>query len=344
MDKHCSHIGNTSKFNIFINLESVINKLSSSSIDQYLKVKEDRSFELISNIINLAAHYRLFFTKNKVYSKVYIYTGNPSTKHYKNHIVLPEYRSYYQHKYSGDPNNFVLNSVLNESIPFTKIILEYVEGVYLIQGDGIESSLIPHIITKGSDEEYINFIVTTDKYDYQYACKNFYIIRPKRDDSYVISKENLITELKLESKIVNDKNINAQYYPFILSILGDKYRSIEKLKRIGLSTIIKMVNKAISINIIGKDVYNINILSNIIKEEYKQLLLNNYQCIDLDTQFQLLNIKDLYTITSQVIDKFDNVSLKRINDEYFINNPLSLMELTAATKLITKRSKTNIFI
>ena len=343
IEKHCSNIDCKSQFNIFINLDPIINKLSSSKIDEYLKVKKDRSFEFISNIINLAAHYRLFFTKNKVYSKVYIYMGTPSITSYKNHVILPNYRSYYNHKYSKDPNNFILNSTMSEIIPFTKIILEYVEGVYLIQSEHIESSLVPHIITKSNDTNSNNFIVTTDRYDYQYTCKDFYIIRPKRDESYIITKESLINEFKLENKITNELQIDYMFYPFILSILGDKYRSIEKIKRIGLSTIIKMMCKAIDIRIIGKNVYNINILSNLIKDEYKELLIQNYNCTDLDSQLQLLNIKDLYTITSQILDKFDNVSLRKLNDQYFINNPLMLMELVSATKLITKQTKTNIF-
>jgi hypothetical protein len=73
------------------------------------------------------------------------------------------------------------------------------------------------------------------------------------------------------------------------------------------------------------------------------MLLNNFYCIDLDTQFQMLNIKDLYTINEQIVDKFDNASLKNINDQYFGSYPLYLLELTAADKLKKKKEKKNIF-
>jgi uncharacterized radical SAM superfamily Fe-S cluster-containing enzyme len=158
-----------------------------------------------------------------------------------------------------------------------------------------------------------------------------------------VTKDNIIENLKYEEKVLSDINVDSRYYTFILSLLGDKYRNIEKIKRVGLANIIKMINKALKENIISDDVFNINILSNIIKEEYRQMLLNNFYCIDLDTQFQMLNIKDLYTINEQIVDKFDNASLKNINDQYFGSYPLYLLELTAADKLKKKKEKKNIF-
>lgn len=341
--RHCKEIGPDSKVNVFINLEPVLKKLVAANIDEYLKVKtEEKSFELISNIINLAAHYRLFFTKNKLYSKIYLYLNYPFKTNYKNRLINPDYRKNYQHKYTRDTKTLVLSNSLENVLPFVKIILEYIEGVYLIESDYIESALVPLIVTKQYPSNALNFIVTTDKYEYQYVNKGFYIIRPKQDDSYIVSRGNLIEMLKLEEKVITDKTVKPDLYPFILSLLGDKYRNIEKIKRVGLSSILKMINTAIENNIIGKEVTNINILSNIVKEEYRGMILSNYYCIDLDTQYNLLNYKDLYQITSQIVDKFDNIALKKINDQYFNNYPIYLLELTEASKLIKK--KPNIFL
>lgn len=340
--RQCKEIGPDSKVNVFINLEPVLKKLVASNIDEYLKVKtEEKSFELISNIINLAAHYRLFFTKNKLYSKIYLYLNYPFKTNYKNRLINPDYRKNYQHKYTKDTKTLVLSNSLENVLPFVKIILEYIEGVYLIESDYIESALVPLIVTKEYPSNALNFIVTTDKYEYQYVNKGFYIIRPKQDVSYIVSRKNLIEMIKLEEKVLTDKTVNPDLYPFILSLLGDKYRNIEKIKRVGLTSILKMINSAIENNIIGKDVTNINILSNIIKEEYRGMILSNYYCIDLDTQYNLLNYKDLYEITSQIVDKFDNIALKKINDQYFSNYPIYLLELTEA-RLIKK--KPNIFL
>jgi hypothetical protein len=232
--------------------------------------------------------------------------------------------------------------VLSSSIPFAKIILEYIEGVYLIQGESIESSLIPNIITNELNDDAINFIISTDNYDYQYANKGYYIIHPKQDESFIVNQDNLIECLKNTEKVYNDTLVDNHYYPFIISLLGNKPRNIEKIKRIGLANIIKMIDKALKEKVIGKDVFNINILANIIKEDYRKLLLNNYYCTDIDTQMNMLNTKDLYYITSQITDKFDNASLIRINNEFFTDYPMYIMELSDASKLLKKKTK-NIF-
>lgn len=341
--KNCTNLSQDSKVNLFINLEPILRKLVNSNIEEYLKVRTDeKAFELISNIVNLAAHYRLFFTKNKLYSKIYLYLNYPFKTVYKNRLIQSDYRKAYEHKFTKDNKSTVFSNTLENVLPFVKIILEYVEGVYLIEVDSIESSLLPLIITKESKSNEVNFILSSDKYEYQYVNKDFYIIRPKQDDSYMVTKSNLIRMVKLENKIVNDIEVGSNFYPFILSLLGDKQRNIEKIKRVGLSSLLKTIHKAIKDNLISKDISNINILANIIKEDYRGLLLKNYYCVDLDTQYQMLNIKDLYSITSQVVDKFDNVELKKINDQYFRTSPLMLLELTGASKLIKK--KKNVFL
>lgn len=341
--KHCKEIGPNSKINLFINIEPIIRKLSTSNVDEYLKVKtEEKSYELISNIVNLAAHYRMFFSKNKLYSNVYMYVGYPFGSMYKSRAINPNYRKTYEHKFTKDPKSMVLSNSLEQVIPFVKIILEYIEGVYFIESGPTEPSAIPQVILNHKPTNAINFILTTDRYEYQYTNKDFYILRPKKLDSYIVSKNNVIETMKLEDKIVNETTVGPNFVPFIISILGDRYRDIKKIKSIGLSTIISLLNLAIQENIIGKDVSNISILSDTVKEEYRAQVLSNFYTVDIDTQIQSMNMKDTYHITDQLVDKFDNVSLKNINDQYFREYPIYLLELLSAAKLKTKKGP-NVF-
>lgn len=341
----CPKLQQNSKVNIFINLEMIFNKLATANVDDYLRVKtEEKSYELMSNIINMAAHYRLFFTKNKIYSDVYLYFNHPFRSLQKNRQFNPDYRKDYEHKFTKKPSNMVLSNTLDNVVPFIKIILEHVQGVHLITSDVMESSLTPAIISKKSGNEYVNFIVSNDKYDYQYALKDFYIIRPKKDESYIVNKDNLIHHLKLENKIVNDIEVGANFYPFIISLLGDKHRSIEKIKKVGLGSLLKLLDKAINEGLIGTDTDNISILSDIVSDNYRQLLLNNFYCTDIDTQIKLLNIKDFYHIEEQVKDKFDNIALKEINDRYFLHHPLMILELSGANNLVRRKMKNDIFL
>lgn len=317
-------------FNIFINLEPIIKKLSSSNVEEYLRVKTDeRVKELISNIINLASHYRLFFTKNKVYSKVYFYYGYPFKSKHKLLTVNPNYRLYYENKYNTNPNYFVLKDVIKTSIPLTKIILDYIEGVYFLTSNELEPSLIPTIID--SENACNNFIITNDRYDFQHTLNGTnYIIVPKQDDSFVVTKNNLISTLKRLEKVETEELCEAEFYPFILSIIGDKYRSIDKLKRVGVSSIISLINKAKEKQLIGNSSYSIDILLKIIKQEHRDNILNNFVCSCLNYQYNLVNKNDKMEIHNQIVDKFDDTQLKLLNEQNFLDTPIQLVEITSA--------------
>jgi len=339
LTNNCKEITPNSTINLFINFEPILKKLVTANIEDYLKVKKDeRSIELMSNILNLASHYRSFFSKNKLYSKIYIYISYPIIKNtYKNRAMNENYRKYYEDKYGNNPKTFVLSQTLSTIIPLLSVITDYIEGVYFIKSNNIESSLIPYIITKNFKDSSINLILSNDKYEYQYVNNNFYIIHPKKQDSYIIGKDNLIEIIKYEDKIINNIEIDSSLYPFIKSILGDKYRNIEKIKNLGLLTIIKTLDKAIKQGVINNNTNSINILSNIIKKEFKNHLLNNYYTTNLGSQFKALTLKDIYSVTEQIIDKFDNLSLRNLNDKYFTQYPIQLLELTSGGNLSKKK-------
>jgi hypothetical protein len=338
--RYCPEINPSSKVNLFINLEPVLKKLSAANVDDYLKVKNsEKIYEMIANIINLATHYRMFFTKNKIYSKIYLYMGHPFNTTYLNQEILSDYRKDYKHKYSKDDKFFVLSSTMHNAIETAKIILEYVEGVYLLTSDSIEPAVIPKIIMEENKDSAVNIILTNDRYEYQYVNKGCYILRPKQNDSYMVTKENVIRIIKQEEKVSSDLEVGSNFIPFMLSLHGDKSRNIGKLKGLGISGLIKILDKAIKENLIGKDVSNINILERIVKPEYLTLLRTNYLCTDIDAQYMRLNVRNIYDITTQVVDKFDNVQLKRMNDEFFRQYPIHLLELTEANKLLKSRKK-----
>jgi len=66
-----------------------------------------------------------------------------------------------------------------------------------------------------------------------------------------------------------------------------------------------------------------------LKKTTKEQILVNFQCTDIYSQYNRLNKKDIYDVLDQLKDKFDNVSLKKINDKYFEDFPLMIQEITA---------------
>jgi hypothetical protein len=238
--------------------------------------------------------------------------------------------------------NFSTYDVVCESIMQSKTIFEYIDNVYLISSGIVEASIIPMIINEDENKKSLNFIVTKDMYDYQYVNKGYYILRPKSDRSYLISKGNLIDAMKQENNIVSDNTVDTEYLPFILSLLGDKKRNIDKIKGIGLGRLLKLLRQSIDNNTLAPNVFNINLLSDILKPDIRNVLIKNYYCTDIDTQMKLLNYRDRHVILDQIKDRFDNDGLKKMNDTYFRENPISLMELTSGDKYQYKE-KVDIF-
>ena len=75
------------KINVFINVESILKLFMNIKMEEYLRVSnEERVLEFISNLINLAAHYRLYFSKNKLYSRVYLIMPNILSERFNNRV------------------------------------------------------------------------------------------------------------------------------------------------------------------------------------------------------------------------------------------------------------------
>lgn len=340
---NCTDVNKKSRVNVFINLEPIFNKLLKTDIDEYMQVKgKEKLHEVISNIINIAAHYRLFFTKNKIYSRVYLYTGFPFNSKYENSMFIDHYRKSIKHKLTKDARYTTISAILTSAITFTQTILEYIDGVHLITSDFIEPSLIPSIIHENTENDFINFIVSSDKYEYQYVNKDgWYIIRPKQENSYIVTHNNLIGTIKWESKVLNDVKVGPNFYPFILSLTGNKYRDIIGIQGLGIAKTIKMIDKSIKQGLISSKADNINTLLKIIKDSYIPLVTTNHRVIDLRTQLISTSPRNKYDIIDSIINKFDPDSLKKINDEIMVGYPIYLTELTAANNLLSK-SKTSI--
>lgn len=316
--------------NVFINLEPILFKLTVPSVVDELRMEDiERNVRLISHIINLASHYKLFFIKQQIDVKVFLYLQHPfSSKPQKNKKINPDYRDMYSYKFSSNTSLIPLRDTINNAIPFIQLILEYIQGVHLVRSSNIENSLIPSIL---SNDDRVNFIVSDNMYDFQYVNKNFNIIIPRQDKSQLLTKQNIMNYIQEKFQINNMHNIDSTILPFVNSIMGSELRNIYNIKGIGMKTIFKLLNKAIDLNLITNSTNNSKLLiAHIIADKHKDLVLTNFYCTDIDTQLQMLSVKDIYEIESQIKDKFDNLSLRDINDKYFSDHPLNLIELTSS--------------
>lgn len=318
------HINNSKKVSLYINLEPIFRKLIKINIEEYLRINnQERAFELISNILNLASHYRRYFKKANVNSKIYFYLTYPfQISFMKNKIFIPEYRKNYKNKFYMNSENYVFIETLNTIIPLVKTILSYIDGVYLITSNTIEVSTIPFILMKNESEERNHIILSSDKYEYQYVNYNMNIFRYGKE-------KRILTKYNIMEYFTETKDLSPVFLSTILSFTGDPYRNISKIKGVGTKKISNLLLKGIELGKIPPETNNIHLLLNFTNDKYENKnILSNYYCTDVSYQYSLLGDGDKESILIQLIDKYDNTALRQINERYFINTPIQLKELT----------------
>lgn len=327
------NIGSNDEVHIYINLEYIFSKLCNPTTVDYIKVNKNSKIEFIANVINLAAHYRLFFNKYKINSKIFLYMPSFNINSYKNTLYNPEYRMYYRFRFSENAGNVPVYKMIIESLPFLHLITEYIEGVYFIESNDIENSLIPKIlVTEHTNVK--NFIITADLYDLQYVNHDFNIVVPKGENSIICTRTNVISYLKGIYECKGEYTISSNFLSFIISIIGSKSRNIYNIKGIGMKKTFKLIQHALNEKLISNNIDNILLLLNVLNPDIRDKILENYYCVDVVYQENQLTKKDFYIIESQVKDKFDNIALRQINDKYFKQYPIMLQEL-----IVNKRNK-----
>lgn len=107
----------TDKVNVFINLETVLNNLSMiKDIDKKILLDHEFPTIMISNILNLAAHYKRFFIGNGLNTRVFIYYTDTTSTKFQQTKYNDDYRSYYINKYLTNPRYSYMTELLNKTI------------------------------------------------------------------------------------------------------------------------------------------------------------------------------------------------------------------------------------
>lgn len=322
---------------IYINLESILKKLTSSITDkEQIITPVKRNIVLTSCVFNLISHYRYYFHKKSVCSRIFIYGPESIDQCYLNREYNKDYRTKLMLLNTEETSS--IGKIYEDSVKMIKTILNYVEGVNFITSGIIEPSVVPLIINKYFRTEINkNFLITDDRYEYQYIKEYFIILKPRMDKSVLIDSLNVMDNLKSKTKCSNIPNPNINFLPFIISILGDKYRNIDKIKGMGISKIYNEINKGLKSNIVTNDINNINSLACLVNEQFHNDFLINYMTTSIFEQYKKLSDVEIKYILNQVIDKYDGGYMKIINEDYFNEHPLNIIEINTGIKKRIKK-------
>lgn len=320
----------TTHVNIFIGLEGVFRTLINSRIENQLRAsgydQKQLKLDLISGIINLGQHYRLYCAKQRISSKIILYWNYPMGN-YKNRTYIPKYRDEYNRKmFRSDTCPFLVET-MEDAHELLKTTVDYINEVYVVDGGVAESSLVPYILAKilPSGEHVQNLIVTRFSYDFQYITYGYKVVVPAKDDSELITIDNVVDKMKISGHIKNPLTVPLQQIVTMKALLGDEHRGIPKLDGYGLSGAVKTINHAVQTLKIHSACEEIEYLEEIVEEKHRRLFHNNYRCTSLPYQESELTPTNISYIENQLVDKFDDDKLKEINETVFMQCPLMIV-------------------
>ena len=216
-------------------------------IDRKIYSSRDFNEIMISNIVNLAAHYRKFFRGNNLDTRVYLYMTELEEPEYNETELNPDFRSYYYVKYTKNPKYLDMTDRLNNIIiPKSKEIMNYIKGVYFLTSKNFDSSLIPLMIAK-KEPDRKNIVITSEYVDTQYSLyENFicYYLRrsPIKSTTSCNIQEHVVSLLnKTDNEYSNEFTLyaNKAFYVLLFSMIGEQYRTVEKIPGVGSATLIK---------------------------------------------------------------------------------------------------------
>lgn len=313
--------------NLFINIESIMTFLSIIPDLESRLVAETRFVQgFVREFVNTVSHYKSFFQQNHFPdTKIYLYYTSLDSTNYPQLEYIDGFRSYYITKYTSNPK-FVywMDRMRSQIFPTLKTILEYINNCYLIEGKDIDSSVIPMMITE-MDSYRKNIIITGDPVDTQYRFyPNFYSIYIKRNPSrlLVYKIEDYIKELTKDEEYVKVegnpllKN-RSLYLAMIASVTGSKTRSIDNLYGIGYKTFLKCLLSGFKDGLIESNTKSADLIANVFPCCNRSDFINNFKALDVNHSFRDLKESNKAMVKHQIIDRFDNNGLIKLNNQIF---------------------------
>lgn len=327
------------KVNVFINFEAVLKNISTiNNLENKLMLQRDFKTLIISNTLNLIGHYKRFFVNNGLDTNVYLYMTDLDSQSFGQTYYNEDYRSYFINKYRNNPRYMYLTDTLKKDIiPELRMYCNFIPDVYFISSMNVEGSLVPLIIAN-DDKTRKNAIISGDIYDSQYELMDNFIVHLSMRSGYGPSIFRSTIEdfmsyfyKKKDNKEIDKETIdlfsNYPFYTSLLSVVGNKLRSIDDIDGVKVVTLQKLLTDGINKKIINEKTSNPKLLSEIFREEDRDEFVANYNCTSLKYMYDELTKTDIKSVLYQKEDRIDIESLKRLNATEFINHPILLETL-----------------
>ena len=270
--------------NIYINIDCILKSIY--KLSKILDDNDNYAITLSAAIINLVAHYKLYFAKNNSYPKFYLFI-------------------------SKENDLYFLKDNIKDMDNILKVIFKYVPNVYYIRCDNSIDSSMYHFLKDNKN----NLVLSRSVMDLQLLSADTDLLYLKRDESILYNKYNLFDNyLDIEHS-----NLDHKLFPIFLSITGVKDIA-NGVKKIGKKRAHKLLESYINNGIMQTHYININDFicdAEIIDPNIVSVLQRNYEIIDTINTYSQFSNSDKKKLDNYIVDKFSYNDIKELNVKYF---------------------------
>ena len=323
--------------NFFINLDDLNSRFRNVKSNQEFQCCGGGAFkQYTSNVLNLAAHYRQWLHRCGIKSKIFIYHTTASGG-FVSSSMIPEYRSQWVSKTNlNNPDCYYVNITIDSAINLMKDIVDYIDGVYLIDSKCEDPISVPYLISEHFPADW-NFILTKDRVELQYSIfDKFSILYPSsRYGARLINSSNLWSFIA-EKECIDSLHVNQldpKLYILCLGILGNGYRSVPKIKKISWRTIFEFLDSIYEKSMDHSTVTIVDEFNEMLSKKGESVLdqvVRSELVLSMRAVFESMSEVDKQYILMQMNDIPDIESLQQINRDPMIlgNYPINLAFLT----------------
>ena len=318
------------RINIYINLDDLIHRIHRPYTEQeFHSSSSNLPREIVANLLNLLAHYRNWASKERMESMVFlVYT---TSNIFKNSVRLPLYRNYYNQLTSPTNMDFyTMNKAIASALSVIGVMTKSVHNIYAIDSSYIEPSAVPLYLSRQFPADF-NLIVSKSEYDLQYvAYHRWAVIMARGEESKLVTTGNLWEVIRAHNAIEDPIRFHPDLFIWAKTILGDKYRSIPKLTRIGWKTVVRYL-KNVSSEDTSEDMLELQLRELRRFIEARKItdtdFNNNLYCTSVKEQVDAFLDSDAAIILHQITDLDDPQSLQEVNKTIFREYPIELHKL-----------------
>ncbi len=327
-------------------INSIPDNIESDKVDIYIDVYDmikpmytrniyaEKQYLIVSAVINIAAHMRGFFwSRFGMATRIYLVYGEDTTMNHKQF-----YPTFGDEKFKETFDYDKNNSIVNSQLDMVKLLCAYINGVYFVRrSTNFVMFTYDNII---NNRAIPAIIISKSKFAYQLPALfgNVYLLRPQKnngeDVSYLIYRNIAITKFFSKSTsqttLENLVKINPELLSMLIALTGFPAYNMKTVCNITVAS--RILAEAILsgriINAYNADAdYVYNNLSELSKYIDPVTFKYRFNAVDIVFQHMIYNSSVEARDISWIIDLKNKFEVQRINNQYFIDNPLDLNNL-----------------